>query len=187
MGAVCDAWWEAGAESVPPIRFSSIFGYSLPLRLSPLPSTRWPETSILCIRFNTCCCTWLHRFYWRSEFRSHHSLRELPDPLRRRLLKPLVRNRALRRVCRVFVHPLGASLLFIFALYFRQIPHFMDLIALHDSLDEFAHVTMLISGLFSGGCCLIRGRHRMPCRIPRGLRPLHSQCLFVSWATRTSH
>ncbi len=72
----------------------------------------------------------------------------LPDPLRRRLLKPLVRNQALRRVWRVLVHPLGASLLFVFALYFWQIPHFMDLIALNDSLDEFAHVTMLISGLF---------------------------------------
>ncbi|MDE2235044.1 MAG: cytochrome c oxidase assembly protein [Gammaproteobacteria bacterium] len=72
----------------------------------------------------------------------------LPSVLRRNVLKPLVRNRALQWLWRLLVHPLAASLLFTFALYFWQIPHFMDLIALSDPLDEFAHATMLVSGLF---------------------------------------
>ena len=72
----------------------------------------------------------------------------LPGILRRNVLKPLVRNRALQWLWKLLVHPLVASLLFSFALYFWQVPHFMDLIALDDPLDEFAHVTMLISGLF---------------------------------------
>ena len=72
----------------------------------------------------------------------------LPSPLRRGLLKPLVRNKTLRRIWKALVHPLGASLLFVLTLYFWQIPHFMDLIALHDSVDEFAHVSMLVTGLF---------------------------------------
>ena len=72
----------------------------------------------------------------------------LPRPLKRHVLKPLVRSSAARRVWAFLAHPLVSSALFIAALCFWQIPRFIDLLAVSDSLDEFAHVTMLVTGLF---------------------------------------
>lgn len=72
----------------------------------------------------------------------------LPRVLRRRVLRPLARTAAVRQVWKFLLHPLVSSVLFIAALCFWQIPHFIDLLAVNDALDEFAHVTMLITGLF---------------------------------------
>jgi putative membrane protein len=72
----------------------------------------------------------------------------LPRVLRRRVLTPLARNTTVRRVWKFLLHPLVSSVLFIAALFFWQIPHFIDLLAVSDILDEFAHVTMLVTGLF---------------------------------------
>lgn len=71
----------------------------------------------------------------------------LPSSLRRHVLKPLVRNRVIQKIWAILLHPVGASFLFVFILYFWLTPHFMDLIALSHPLDEFAHATMLFSGL----------------------------------------
>jgi len=72
----------------------------------------------------------------------------LPEPLKRRVWRPLVRNRAVRAVWRALLSPFVASVQFVAVLYFWLLPPEMDLIAVHDTVDEFAHVTMLVSGLF---------------------------------------
>lgn len=72
----------------------------------------------------------------------------LPRVLRRRVLTPLARNTTVRQVWKFLLHPLVSSVLFIAALGFWQIPHFIDLLAVSDFLDELAHVTMLVTGLF---------------------------------------
>ena len=71
----------------------------------------------------------------------------LPDPLKRRLWRPLARSRSFRAFWRALMSPLVASVQLIAVLYFWLLPPEMDLIAVHDAWDELAHVTMLVSGL----------------------------------------
>jgi putative membrane protein len=71
----------------------------------------------------------------------------LPGPVKRYVWRPVVRNRAVRAVWTALLSPFAASAQFVAVLYFWLLPPEMDLIAVHDTVDEFAHVTMLVSGL----------------------------------------
>ncbi|MEJ2060483.1 MAG: cytochrome c oxidase assembly protein, partial [Gammaproteobacteria bacterium] len=70
----------------------------------------------------------------------------------------------------VVIHPAGASLLFLGVLYFWHIPRYFDLTVLHDSWDDFAHVTMLVTGVWFWW--MILDPRRRPGRVSFGLRLL---------------
>lgn len=74
-------------------------------------------------------------------------LRGSPRALKRYLIRPLARHKIARGAYVVLVHPFGAALLFIGALYVWHIPRLYNLVVLDDGVHEIMHLTMLISGL----------------------------------------
>ena len=72
----------------------------------------------------------------------------MPEPLRRRLLAPLLASRVVRLVFSFFAHPAIASLLMIAVPVFWHLPKFHNLSVLATSVHYVMHVTMLVAGLF---------------------------------------
>lgn len=71
-----------------------------------------------------------------------------PAWARRRIVRPVVRCRAVRATYAFFLHPAVATLMFVGTLYFWQVPHYHDLAILDDPIHDLMHFTMLWSGLF---------------------------------------
>lgn len=92
-----------------------------------------------------------------------------PPWARRTIVRPIVRNRAVRAVYGFFVHPLVATLVFVAALYVWQVPRYHDLAILDDPIHDLMHFTMLWSGLFFFWM-LLDPRPRSAARVSYGLR-----------------
>lgn len=75
-------------------------------------------------------------------------LRGLPLWAKRWIVKPIIRNRAMRALFGILSNPYVATFVFIGTLYGWQIPSVHDAAILDDRLHDFMHVTMLLSGLF---------------------------------------
>ena len=74
-------------------------------------------------------------------------LRGLPLAVRRRAVRPLVRNAIARRLYAVLTGPLVAALLFVGTLYFWQGPAVHNLSVRNDGVHYLMHLTMLLSAI----------------------------------------
>lgn len=72
----------------------------------------------------------------------------LPLPVRQRVVRPVVRNPIVRRIWRSITHPVTASILYVGALYFWQIPRLHDLAILNNTIhNDGMHATMFMTGM----------------------------------------
>jgi len=71
----------------------------------------------------------------------------LPDVVRRGALRPILRNRPLGVVFAVVAQPAVATVLFIGALYFWQIPAYHNLALRDDGVHYLMHISLLFTGL----------------------------------------
>jgi putative membrane protein len=73
-------------------------------------------------------------------------LRGLPEGLRRYVVAPVLRSRAVRALG-ILGHPLIATVLFIGTTYFWMIPRYHDIAILDEPIHYLWHTTLLLSGL----------------------------------------
>lgn len=115
----------------------------------------------------------------------------LPEVVKRSVWRPLARSRHWRAFWNSLLSPTVASVQFVAVLYFWLSPPEMDLIAVHDTLDEFAHVTMLVSGLIFWWMILDpRGRPGAPSYPARLLAitlTMFANILIGAYITLTHH
>ena len=71
----------------------------------------------------------------------------MPDPVRRRILTPVVTNQMIRRLFSPLAHPVLVTALFIGALYFWQIPKYHAVALLNDDVHYIMHASLLFAGL----------------------------------------
>lgn len=71
----------------------------------------------------------------------------LPAPIRRAVLAPVISDRTIRAIFRFIAHPAIATILFIGALYFWQIPRYHNLALLNGPVHYLMHATMFVVGL----------------------------------------
>ena len=71
----------------------------------------------------------------------------LPVALRRRIVAPLMTQRAVRATFGFLARPLMCTLLYVGTLYIWQVPAIHDLALLHSGWHYLMHVTMALSGL----------------------------------------
>ena len=72
----------------------------------------------------------------------------LPRPLRRYLLRPLVKSRALQKTWAFLVHPFWSAFLWMAAFYVWQWPPFFNTTVRAEWVDDFQHIVLLITALF---------------------------------------
>lgn len=97
-------------------------------------------------------------------------LRGFPPWARQGIVKPVIRNQVVRALYGFLIHPVVATLLFIGAMLFWQIPKYQDLALVNDTLHDVMHISMLIAGLFFWW--LILDPRRYGARASNGLRLL---------------
>ncbi len=71
----------------------------------------------------------------------------LPLAVKRMILTPVISNGAVRCVFGFIARPAVATILFVAALYFWEIPRYHDLALLNEPLHYLMHATMLLAGL----------------------------------------
>lgn len=71
----------------------------------------------------------------------------LPATIRRSVLAPLISNVGVRWSFAVLTQPVIATVLFVLALYFWEIPRYHDLALRDDPIHYLMHATMLLTGL----------------------------------------
>lgn len=103
----------------------------------------------------------------------------LPAPIRRKVLSPIISNSAVRKIFGFLTHPFTATALFIFALYFWELPRFHNAALLDERIHDFMHVTMLFAGLIFW----VRIFERRPA--PHGLR--YGVRLMMLWLAALSN
>jgi len=72
----------------------------------------------------------------------------LPRPLRTYVLKPLVSARPLQKLWNFLVHPFWSAVLWMAAFYVWQWPPYFNMTILHEGIDDFQHIVLLITALF---------------------------------------
>lgn len=101
----------------------------------------------------------------------------LPNRIRRGIVKPIIKNRVMHLIYRIFTQPYFATFLFIASLYIWQIPNLHNQ-ALNDQfLHDCMHVSMIVTAFFFWW--VISDPRRSAARCSYGIR------LFLLWAVTT--
>ena len=101
----------------------------------------------------------------------------LPTWARRGILKPIIKNRGVYSLYRLFTQPYLATFLFIATLYVWQIPVLHEQAVLNQGLHDLMHVSMIVSAFFFWW--IISDPRRSAARCSYGIR------LFLLWAVTT--
>ncbi len=101
----------------------------------------------------------------------------LPAWARRGFLKPIIKNRAVYKVYRLFTQPYLATFLFIATLYIWQIPVLHEQAIVNQWLHDVMHFSMILSAFFFWW--VISDPRRSAARCSYGIR------LFLLWAVTT--
>lgn len=115
----------------------------------------------------------------------------LPRPLRTYGLKPLVSSRPLQKLWNVLVHPFWSAFLWMAAFYVWQWPPYFNMTVLHEGIDDFQHIVLLITALFFWWMAFDpRGRPgavRYGIRVLAVLATLFPNILIGAYITFTHH
>ncbi len=95
-------------------------------------------------------------------------LQGLPKTLRHSVLTPIIRNKAVQWLYKILGHPVIASILFIATLLIWQIPDLHNRALADQSLHNWMHFTMMVTGFFFWW--LICDPRQKSSRIPFGIR-----------------
>jgi len=95
-------------------------------------------------------------------------LQGLPKALRHSVLTPIIRNKAVQWLYKILGHPVIASILFIATLLIWQIPDLHNRALADQSLHNWMHFTMMVTGFFFWW--LICDPRQKSSRIPFGIR-----------------
>ncbi len=101
----------------------------------------------------------------------------LPKWIRRGILKPILKNRLIYFLYRLFTQPYLATFLFIATLYVWQIPVLHEQALLNQPLHDAMHVSMIVTAFFFWW--IISDPRRSAARCSYGIR------LFLLWAVTT--
>lgn len=101
----------------------------------------------------------------------------LPNWLRRGIVKPLIKNKVMHLIYRIFTQPYVATFLFIASLYFWQIPDLHNQALSNQFLHDCMHVCMIFTAFFFWW--VISDPRRSAARCSYGIR------LFLLWAVTT--
>ncbi|MEE9413068.1 MAG: cytochrome c oxidase assembly protein [Methylococcales bacterium] len=101
----------------------------------------------------------------------------LPDWARRGILKPIIKNKGVYQLYRLFTQPYLATFLFIATLYIWQIPVLHEQAIVNQWLHDVMHASMILSAFFFWW--IISDPRRSAARCSYGIR------LFLLWAVTT--
>jgi putative membrane protein len=101
----------------------------------------------------------------------------LPAWARRGILKPIIKNRVVYALYRLFTQPYLATFLFIATLYIWQIPVLHEQAILNQGLHDVMHASMIVTAFFFWW--IISDPRRSAARCSYGIR------LFLLWAVTT--
>jgi putative membrane protein len=101
----------------------------------------------------------------------------LPNWARRGILKPIIKNRGVYALYRLFTQPYLATFVFIATLYIWQIPVLHEQAILNQWLHDLMHASMIFSAFFFWW--IISDPRRSAARCSYGIR------LFLLWAVTT--
>ena len=104
-------------------------------------------------------------------------LRGLPRWALQGMVRPLVRDRGVRRAYEIFNNPVLTIILFLGALYLWQVPALHNLSVRNGYVHEFMHFSMIITGLRFWWMVLDSPPHRAP--LHYGLRVLYLGLIVI--------
>jgi putative membrane protein len=104
-------------------------------------------------------------------------LRGLPQWALMGIVRPVVRDRTVRKSYNWLTNPVVTSFIFLGALYLWQVPDLHDVAVRHDSVHELMHLTMLLSGFLFWWVVIDPRPHRS--RLHYGLRVLYLGLIVI--------
>jgi putative membrane protein len=104
-------------------------------------------------------------------------LRGLPPWALMGMVRPVVRDRTVRKSYNWLTNPVVTSFIFLGTLYLWQVPDLHDLAVRHDSVHELMHLTMLLSGFLFWWVVIDPRPHRS--RLHYGLRVLYLGLIVI--------
>jgi putative membrane protein len=104
-------------------------------------------------------------------------LRGLPPWALIGIVRPMVRDRTVRRSYKWLTNPVVTTFIFLGTLYLWQVPDLHDLAVRHDSVHELMHMTMLLSGFLFWWLVIDPKPHRS--RLHYGLRVLYLGLIVI--------